>query len=149
MPPDPANPKGAAAAHKPPLGLLPVAAIEVASLALAHGAGKYGLYNWRQTRVPAMTYVHAALRHIHAYIDREDTDPDSLAPHLGHAIASLAILLDAARHGVLIDDRPPIKTSPRLKPVEVVPPPENPRPWSLIRLPPVEVSWGEPPSCNS
>ncbi len=76
--------------------------------ALALGARKYGTYSWRRTSVRAMTYLHAALRHIYAYIDRADIDPESGASHLGHAMASLAILIDAAKANTLVDDRPEV-----------------------------------------
>lgn len=70
------------------------------------GAKKYGAYNWRGNAVVASIYLAAAIRHVSAFQDGEQNAPDSKVHHLGHAIASLAILLDAEATGNLIDDRP-------------------------------------------
>jgi hypothetical protein len=75
------------------------------AVALLDGAAKYGRMNWRATPVRASIYVDAAKRHINAWLDGEDLDPDSGLPHLGHAIACIAILIDAEAAGTLIDDR--------------------------------------------
>lgn len=73
---------------------------------MADGARKYGPYNWRTKRVTASIYIDAALRHITAWFDGEELAEDSGIPHLGHARASLAILIDALETGNLNDDRP-------------------------------------------
>jgi hypothetical protein len=44
-------------------------------------------------------------RHIDKVIDGEDIDPESGAHHLGHVMAGCSIVLDACRHGTLIDNR--------------------------------------------
>ena len=59
-----------------------------------------------------MTYAGAVQRHLQAWVDGENFDPDSGNPHLYHAIASLAILIDAVadnnfQDGRHIDNRPP------------------------------------------
>ncbi len=56
-----------------------------------------------------MTYIGAALRHIAAYADGEDFDPEIKLPthHLGLAKACLGIVLDSLETGNLIDNRPP------------------------------------------
>lgn len=46
-------------------------------------------------------------RHICAWWEGEDTDPDSGLPHIVKAIACLYVLRDAERCGKLHDDRPP------------------------------------------
>jgi hypothetical protein len=63
-----------------------------------------------------MTYVGAIERHLAAYKDGEDIDPDSKEGkgHLDGLAASLAILLDAQDGGFLIDNRPPPGPAPRL-----------------------------------
>ena len=54
-----------------------------------------------------MTYLGAMKRHIDAIIDGEDIDPESRAHYLGHVAAGCAIVLDARKHGTLVDNRPP------------------------------------------
>lgn len=103
-----ADPKGHAGALKPQLALIPPTASEEMAKALACGAERYGPWNWRGTGVEAMTYLHAMRRHIDRYLDGEDIDPDSGVHHLGHVMAGCGIVLDARKHGTLIDNRPPI-----------------------------------------
>ena len=104
-PPD-NNPNTQYGLQKPSLGFIPPAALLHESVAMADGAKKYGPYNWREKQVSVMVYVHAAMRHITQYLDREDFDPVSRAHHLAHARACFGILLDALETGNLIDDRP-------------------------------------------
>ena len=92
--------------QKVPLGLVPSSFMAHVAAALRDGAGKYGRFNWRDTKVIGSIYVDAILRHIFAYIDGEDHAPDSGVHHLGHAAAGLAIILDAMENGQMEDDRP-------------------------------------------
>lgn len=101
-----ANPKDAIGDTKAALHLVPAALSIYASQAMSLGAAKYGPYNWRENKVQAHVYYAAALRHLAAWFDGEDADPESHALHLAHAAACLAILLDALATGNLIDDRP-------------------------------------------
>jgi hypothetical protein len=55
--------------------------------------------------VRASTYYDAHRRHITAWFEGEDVDIDSGLPHLCHAIACLAIIIDAGAAGKLNDDR--------------------------------------------
>lgn len=100
------DPKAIHGASKPSLGLIPSAALIEEAGALELGAAKYGTANWRKDAVEGMTYIHAGLRHMFAWIDGEDIDPESLRSHLGHARACLGIILDAEATGKLIDNRP-------------------------------------------
>ena len=70
-----------------------------------HGADKYGRFNWRKDKILASTYKGAMLRHLRAWIEGEDLDPDSGQPHLSHLRACAAIVLDSEMHDTLIDDR--------------------------------------------
>lgn len=88
------------------LHLIPSPALIETARALMDGARKYGPYNWREEGVGATTYLSASLRHIRAYLDGQKNAADSGVHHLGHAIACLAILLDAEAVGNLVDDRP-------------------------------------------
>lgn len=121
---NPPNPKQRYGDMKVPLGLVPAASTVYEALALAEGAEKYGPYNWRETAVEATTYAHAALRHLHLWLDGEDIDPESGKPHLGHAKACLGILADATECGKLIDNRPlPAPTGELLQRWKKSPPP--------------------------
>lgn len=102
-----ANPKQRYGDRKVPLHLVPTSAQVAIAMGLKEGARKYGAFNWRETNVETMTYVGAALRHLTAWVDGEDIDPDSGNPHLFHAMASLAILTDALASDKAIDNRPP------------------------------------------
>lgn len=81
--------------------------------AMMNGADKYGPYNWRDKPVIASIYVDASLRHVLAWFLGEEVADDSHVHHLGHAMASESILLDAQEAGVLIDDRPIISEEDR------------------------------------
>lgn len=99
------NPKAQEGAVKDPLGLFPPVAMKLISLVMQHGANKYGKENWRETHIKESTYYHAMQRHLTAWFDGEDLDPDSGLPHLAHVAASVAILLDADNQGCLSKDR--------------------------------------------
>jgi len=103
---DETNPKDRLGAKKPRLSLVPPSGFVYAALAMANGADKYGPYNWRDKKVQTMIYLEAAMRHILSYQDGEEDAADSGAPHLGHALACLLIIIDAKETGNLIDNRP-------------------------------------------
>ena len=66
---------------------------------------KYGRSNWRVAGVRASIYYDAAKRHLNAWFEGEDADPDSGLPHLAHVLACCAILVDAEAAHKLTDDR--------------------------------------------
>lgn len=99
------NPKDAIAGGKLPLHLWPTSATIYGTLGLLEGMLKYGRANWREAGVRASVYVDALDRHMKAWFEGEDDAPDSGLPHLAHALACLAILVDAQMAGKLIDDR--------------------------------------------
>lgn len=101
----PTNPKDAIGSSKLPLHLWPTTATVVGCMALLDGALKYGRSNWRPGGVRASIYFDACNRHLNAWFEGEDNDPDSGLPHLGHALACLALLVDAEAAGQLVDDR--------------------------------------------
>lgn len=101
------NPKKAFGDKKVPLHLVPAPAMVAIAMGLKDGARKYGAFNWRTIPVEVETYVGATLRHLMAWQDGEDIDPDSGNNHLAHAMASLAILVDAVESGNVTDNRPP------------------------------------------
>jgi len=87
------------------MNLLPPHALEQIAWVHKLGATKYGAYNWRVTGVCASTYVSAIMRHLNAWRDGEDLDPESGRSHIAHIAASCNILLDAEHCGTLQDDR--------------------------------------------
>lgn len=99
------NPKDVVGSGKLPLHLWPMTATAMGSLGLLEGLLKYGRSNWRVSGVRASIYVDALFRHIAAWFEGDDIDPDSGLPHLAHALACLAILVDAQAAGKLVDDR--------------------------------------------
>jgi hypothetical protein len=105
------DPKGAAGALKAPMQLLPPPfLIEMAWVAKL-GGEKYGPFNWRENSVESMTYVGAIMRHLAAWVDGEDVDPESGKSHLAHIALSCGIVIDAEKFGTLQDNRPPSKKS--------------------------------------
>jgi hypothetical protein len=101
----PTNPKDAIGSDKLPLHLWPDHVSALGSLAMLEGALKYGRANFRAIGVKASIYHDALKRHIAGWWEGEDADPDSGLPHLAHALACIAILVDAAAGGKLADDR--------------------------------------------
>lgn len=101
----PTNPKDLIGSGKLPLHLWPTTATAMGSLALLDGALKYGRSNFRAVGVRASIYYDACSRHLNAWFEGEEADPDSGLPHLAHALACLAIVVDAQAAGKLNDDR--------------------------------------------
>lgn len=114
--PAPANPKQAYGDLKAAVQFVPPALWLAAARGNGEGARKYGAFNWRTTKVEALTYVGAMMRHLAAWIDGEEIDPESKEGkhHLDGVAASLAILLDALHGGFLIDNRPPKGPAPNM-----------------------------------
>ena len=101
------NPKSLQGAKKYSLRYLPLSANIAVNQALEDGAKKYGPANWREKGVAISVYIDAALRHLNQFYDgKQDNAADSGAPNLGHAMACLAIIIDAMAEGSAIDDRP-------------------------------------------
>jgi len=101
----PSNPKDAIGSSKLPVHLWPTTASAMGAIGLLDGMLKYGRSNWRASGVRASIYFDAANRHLNAWFEGEDRDPDSGVPHLAHALACLAIIVDAQAAGKLTDDR--------------------------------------------
>lgn len=91
-------------AQKPDYSLLTPAMLEPMTRAMMYGEKKYSRINFR-AGFENVRLTSAALRHIFAYLDREDLDPESNVSHLGHAMAALAMLLDNIHEGVSTDVR--------------------------------------------
>jgi hypothetical protein len=89
---------------KPPMGLLDRYALEQVARVMDYGAKKYSRYNWRGGLALSRLY-DAALRHVFAFIDGEDLDPDTKLPHIAHAMCCLMFLLRTQRDRPDLDDR--------------------------------------------
>jgi len=99
------NPKDVIGSNKIPIHLWPTTATLMGTMALLDGALKYGRTNYRAVGVRASIYYDALMRHSMAWFEGEENDPDSGLPHLAHALACLAIIVDADAKGCLTDDR--------------------------------------------
>ena len=101
------NPKDAIGCTKPPVANVPLSVISEVGMALAEGQYKYGGYNWRVIGVRASVYWDATFRHMKAWWEGEDADPDSQLSHVTKAISALIVLRDAMIQDNWTDDRPP------------------------------------------
>lgn len=103
----PTNPKDAVGVSKAPLSVLPFRVLWGVAQAFLEGALKYGRHNYRTAGVRASVYFDAVQRHMGAWWEGEDIDPDSGLSHIDKAIASLMVLRDGMYQGNWNDDRPP------------------------------------------
>ena len=106
------NPKDFVGASKSPMSTVSRRVIHELGLAMLEGECKYWRHNYRAARVRVMVYMDALERHVSAFIEGQDIDPESGLPHLIKAMACLAIVRDAQIYGSLIDDRPPAQADP-------------------------------------
>ena len=102
----PANPKDRVGVRKAPMSNVPATVLAELGVAMLEGAMKYGTANWRTAGVRTSVYYDATLRHLFAWWDGEDIDPDSGLSHVIKAIASLTVLRDAMLQDMVTDDRP-------------------------------------------
>lgn len=102
-----ADAAGAGSKHdagKEPVGLIPREAMLAEARVLAFGAEKYAAHNWRK----GMRWSRlgdAAMRHLLAWLDGEDIDPETGLPHLAHLRCCAGFLLTYAERGDGTDDR--------------------------------------------
>lgn len=101
------NPKDIVGVKKAPLSTVSKTVMFEVGVAMLEGARKYGRHNWRVAKAVASVYTDAADRHLAAWTEGQDLDPDSGLSHITKAIASLMVLRDAMIHDKWIDDRPP------------------------------------------
>lgn len=103
----PTNPKDSCGIKKVPMSGMPMNVLMEAGLVKLHGDLKYGRFNWREAGVRGSVYYDAALRHLAAWYEGEDIDPDSGIHHIAHAICGLSVLRDSIIRDNWSDDRPP------------------------------------------
>ena len=101
------SPHGEAVKHdqgKVPYDLLPTSALHGVAEVLGFGAKKYAPNNWRKG-MGWSRLVGAALRHLTAWNDGEDKDPESNLSHLKHAACCIAFLIEYEEKKLGKDDR--------------------------------------------
>lgn len=83
--------------NKPKVSLVPSEAILEMAKAFTYGANKYGADNFKNG-IAYRRLLDAAMRHILAISAGEEIDPESGNSHVGHAMASLAMLAYMMAH---------------------------------------------------
>ena len=91
-------------AGKAPISLIDRHAIEEIAAVLAFGANKYAAHNWRNG-ISYSRLIDAALRHLFAFADGEDNDPESNLSHIAHAGCCVVFLLGMIANKPEMDDR--------------------------------------------
>jgi hypothetical protein len=89
---------------KPPMNLLSREALEQTAMVMAFGKEKYAAHNWRGGFAWSRP-LSAAMRHLMAFNDGEDKDPESGLSHLAHAACCIMFLLEFEKTHKHLDDR--------------------------------------------
>lgn len=103
----PSNPKDRVGVSKPPMSVVPTLVLMEVGVAMLEGCKKYGAFNFRGVGVRGSIYYDATMRHLMAWWEGQDIDPDSGLNHITKAITSLVVLRDAMLMDKFTDDRPP------------------------------------------
>jgi hypothetical protein len=90
--------------NKPGMDLLPVEAKKAIAEVFDFGAKKYARHNWR-AGFDYSRLIAACERHLDAFNDGEDNDPESGKSHLAHAGCCLMMLLESVIKGYGTDNR--------------------------------------------
>lgn len=89
---------------KPRTDLLsPTALLEIAKV-MGHGAKKYDAHNWRKG-IEWSRLLGAAMRHLLAFMDGQDKDPETGFSHLAHLGCCVMFLLEYEKSHKELDDR--------------------------------------------
>lgn len=89
---------------KLPLNLLSTEAMNQTAAVLKFGAIKYAEHNWRKGFQWSRPLA-AAMRHITAFNDGEDIDPESGLSHMAHAACCIMFILEFQKTHPELDDR--------------------------------------------
>lgn len=93
-------------ATKVRVDLLPIVPMMQVANVFGFGAKKYFANSYRQGETVAWSRTYGSiLRHLFAFWQGEDTDPESGLPHLAHAGTQLFILMEHTAHNKDKDDR--------------------------------------------
>lgn len=90
---------------KPPLAWLPWDGIKEVALVQAYGHSKYKDFNNYRKGMEVSRNLSCAMRHIGAYMEGEDMDPESKRSHLAHAACRILFVLQNLHDKKAIDDR--------------------------------------------
>lgn len=90
--------------EKPRMDLLPYKPLAEIAKVLGFGAKKYSAHNWR-AGFEWNRLSGAAMRHLHAWNEGEDIDPETGLSHLAHASCCLLFLLEHEISGLGVDTR--------------------------------------------
>lgn len=85
-------------------GLVPLSAVGEIATVYDYGSRKYAAHNWRKG-YPYSWSFDALLRHLTAWWEGEENDPESGLCHLAHAGFHILALLWFKKHGKGTDDR--------------------------------------------
>ena len=110
---------------KLPLNLLSTEAMNQTAAVLKFGAQKYAEHNWRAGFAWSRPLA-AAMRHITAFNDGEDRDPESGLSHLAHAACCIMFLLEFEKTHQHLDDR----YKPKLSPTSETPKQDTKNPYT-------------------
>lgn len=89
---------------KPRMDLLSTIFLEGVAKVLTFGAKKYAAHNWRNG-IEQSRLIGAAMRHLTAYNNGEDTDPESGLSHLDHLGCCVMFLRELRETHPHLDDR--------------------------------------------
>lgn len=113
-------------ADKPRPELLPATALLEVVKVLTKGAEKYDDNNWREGEGSStQRYLGALMRHVFAYSQGEDKDPETGLSHMAHAACNALFLLEAEIFGLWNDDRVRVAGRPRAYTAEPLPYPDG------------------------
>lgn len=92
--------------HKVDLSLLPPTALYQVARVMQYGAQKYSRDNWRSDKTVTWCRTYSSIqRHIMAWLEGEDKDPETGESHVAHAAAQCLILLVNELEQPHMDDR--------------------------------------------
>lgn len=90
--------------NKPRTDLLSREALIKIAEVMGRGANKYGAHNWK-AGIAWSRVLAALLRHVLAFLDGEDKDPETGLSHMAHAGCCVMFLLEYEKTHTEFDDR--------------------------------------------
>ena len=90
---------------KPDYSLIPLATMADEARVWAYGKAKYAAWNWAKGQDWDVPFA-CLMRHLAAWQAGEELDPESLLPHLAHAMCNLRMLTLFAKNYPEGDTRP-------------------------------------------